>query len=92
MDGCLVPNLTFGLPILEALGKLTTLPLDVHLMICGTPAIHRAIFSGGSRLPDGACRGGDRSAADLQQIRDLGVASGIALNPATDMSPAGRLP
>ena len=44
MDGVFVPNISFGLPVLESVRKITDMPLDVHLMIT-SPARHTARFA-----------------------------------------------
>lgn len=83
MDGCFVPPITMGPMIVEALRRVTTLPLDVHLMIC-RPERHLEAFAraGASSLavhPEATAH----PHRALSQIRDLGVQAGIALNPGT---------
>ena len=85
MDGCFVPNLTFGLPILAALRELTTLPLDVHLMIVEPQRYVEPFAAAGADCLTVHVEAVADPRPVLQQIRDLGVASGIALNPATDV-------
>lgn len=85
MDGSFVPNLTFGLPILAALRKLTALPLDVHLMIVEPQRYVEAFAAAGADCLTIHVEAVADPRPVLQQIRDLGVASGIALNPATDV-------
>jgi ribulose-phosphate 3-epimerase len=88
MDGHFVPNFTIGPPVVAALRKTTTLPLDVHLMI-ETP----------DRMIDAfAAAGADRITVHLEacvhlhrtleRIRERGARPGVALNPAT---PVGHL-
>lgn len=85
MDGSFVPNLTFGLPILAALRKLTTLPLDVHLMIVEPQRYVEAFVAAGADCLTVHIEAVSHPRIVLQQMRDQGVASGIALNPATDV-------
>lgn len=86
MDGCLVPNLTFGLPILSALRRLTTMPLDVHLMICEPHRYIERFFEAGADCLTVHIEAVERPRDVLQQIRDAGAAAGIAINPATDVA------
>lgn len=86
MDGCFVPNITFGLPILAALRGLTTMPLDVHLMICQPERYIERFYAAGADCLTVHIEAVERPRAVLQQIRDVGAAAGIALNPATDVS------
>ncbi len=83
MDGHFVPNLTIGPPVVAALRRVTSLPLDVHLMI-ETPERFVADFAraGASILTVHveACRHLHRT---VQLIRELGVKPGVTLNPAT---------
>jgi len=86
MDGRFVPNFTFGPPVAAAIRKVTSLPLDAHLMV-ETP----------SRFLDDFIRAGvnrlsvhveaelhlDRT---LNHIREAGVLAGIAINPGTPLS------
>ncbi|MBF0498704.1 MAG: ribulose-phosphate 3-epimerase [Candidatus Riflebacteria bacterium] len=85
MDGHFVPNLTFGPPIIAALRSLSRLPFDVHLMI-ERPEEWLELYrkSGADRITFHieACRHSQRY---LCIIRELGAASGISLNPQTDL-------
>ena len=83
MDGHFVPNLTFGIPIVIALRRLTNLPIDVHLMITN-PAEHMEAFvDAGADSITVHVEPIDDPAPLLSRIRDLGIASGLALNPPT---------
>ena len=83
MDGHFVPNLTYGMPLVETVRRLTDLPLDVHLMI-SNPA---------DRVGDFANAGADMITIHveaiedprsvLDQIRDAGLRTGLAINPDT---------
>jgi ribulose-phosphate 3-epimerase len=83
MDGHFVPNISLGPVIVEAARRATRLPLDVHLMIAA-PERYLAAFAaaGAARLTVHveACPHLHRT---LQQIKDLGKAAGVALNPGT---------
>ncbi len=83
MDGHFVPNLTYGMPLVEAIRKLTDLPLDVHLMI-SDPAQYASQFcdAGADGLTIHIEAAPD-PAPILQQIQDLGAAAGLAFNPNT---------
>ena len=86
MDGHFVPNITIGPLVVEAARRVTTLPLDVHLMI-EDPDQYLEIFAraGSTYLtvhPE-ACYHLHRT---IQAIKDLGVKAGVALNPATPLS------
>lgn len=83
MDGCFVPNLTFGPGFIKALRPLTTLPLDVHLMIENPDDKLEWFAAAGAdtiTVHAEACPHLDRT---LARIRELGCKAGISLNPAT---------
>ena len=83
MDGHFVPNLSIGLPVVQALVKKTDIPLDVHLMVTNPERLLGEYIEAGARMISvhwEAARHLDRL---LRQIRDAGVGAGIALNPAT---------
>ncbi len=86
MDGHFVPNLTYGMPIVAGIRKLTQLPIDVHLMI-SEPAKYVRQFAdaGADCLTIHAEIAGDVPAT-LEQIRSLGVGVGLALNPDTPLA------
>jgi ribulose-phosphate 3-epimerase len=83
MDGHFVPNLTFGIPVVEALARRTRLPLDVHLMV-ERPAelLDRYLAAGAARVAvhQEAEVHLDRT---LARIRAAGAGAGVAINPAT---------
>lgn len=85
MDGHFVPNLTVGPPIVEALRKVTSLPLDVHLMMTNPDAfIHEFAEAGANYLTVHveACPHLHRT---VQSIKEKGVKAGVTLNPATSL-------
>lgn len=86
MDGRFVPNISFGLPILEHVKKVATKPLDVHLMI-EEPGKYAEDFkkAGADILTvhEEACPHLHRN---IQQIKALGMKAGVALNPHTPIS------
>ncbi|KAB8188317.1 ribulose-phosphate 3-epimerase [Nonomuraea phyllanthi] len=87
MDYHFVPNLTIGLPVVEALRKATSTPLDCHLMIADpdrwAPQYAEA-GAGSVTIHAEAAKGPIRT---LREIRALGARAGLALNPATPVEP-----
>lgn len=84
-DGTFVPNFTFGFPVLRAVRRLTTLPVDVHLMVANPePYLDSfAALSDTLAVHWEACPYPSRV---LQRIRKLGAGAWIALNPRTPVS------
>src|SRR5262245_7861503 len=86
MDGQFVPNITMGPLIVEAARRVTTLPLDVHLMIVEPDHMLSEFARAGASAITvhwEACLNLHRT---LQEIRQLGCRAGIALNPHTPAS------
>jgi ribulose-phosphate 3-epimerase len=83
MDGRFVPNISFGLPVIEQIRKTTTKPCDVHLMI-EEPERYTEAFkkAGADRISVHfeACRHLHRN---IQQIKSLDMKAGVVLNPHT---------
>jgi ribulose-phosphate 3-epimerase len=81
MDGHFVPNITIGPPVVKAIRRITGLPLDVHLMISNPQAYVTQFVKAGSDIlmvHAEACVHLDRV---VQQMKDLGIRAGVALNP-----------
>jgi ribulose-phosphate 3-epimerase len=86
MDGHFVPNITFGPPVVAAIRKATTLPLDVHLMIEKPDAYIEPFAKAGAdwiSVHVEACVHLDRT---VQLIKSQAVKPGVVLNPATPIS------
>lgn len=86
MDGCFVRNLTYGMPIVQAVRRLTELPLDVHLMIAHPEHYVAQFRDAGADLITFHIEATAQPRQLLRQIRELGAAAGIALNPDTPLS------
>ena len=86
MDGRFVPNLSYGMPIVEACRRLTDLPLDVHLMIEEPRHYLEAFVESGADIITIHIEATDDASRDLAQIRELGACGGLALNPDTPLS------
>jgi ribulose-phosphate 3-epimerase len=86
MDGCFVPNLTFGAPLIRALKKLTALPLDVHLMV-EQPEKYIDDFAGaGASVFTFHPEATTHVQRQLARVRERGMRAGLALNPGTPVS------
>lgn len=83
MDGTFVPNLSYGMPIVAALRRLTKLTLDVHLMIVQPQRYLRAFQEAGADILTVHVEACEQPGDVLEQIRELGLGAGLAFNPAT---------
>jgi ribulose-phosphate 3-epimerase len=86
MDGRFVPNITIGAPVVAAIRKHTTLPLDVHLMI-EEPERHLKNFAdAGADIITVHVEACPHVHRVVQMVKDLGVKAGVSLNPGTSLS------
>ncbi|MEM6799331.1 MAG: ribulose-phosphate 3-epimerase [Planctomycetota bacterium] len=81
MDGHFVPNLSFGLPLVEAIRGVTSLPLDVHLMINNPAEYVERYREAGADVITFHAEVEPEPAELLEKIRSLGAAAGLSLNP-----------
>lgn len=86
MDGHFVPNLTIGLPVLKAVRKITTLPLDVHLMISNPHLYIKEYIDAGADWLGVQVEAAWHLERLVQQIKELGARATVVLNPATSLS------
>ena len=86
MDGRFVPNISFGMPIIEQIRKATTKTCDVHLMIEEPEKYAEAFKKAGADILTvhyEACKHLHRN---IQQIKGLGMQAGVAINPHTPVA------
>jgi ribulose-phosphate 3-epimerase len=88
MDGHFVPNLSIGLPVVEALRKIARKPLDVHIMISDPVAYAERYVKAGAAVL--TCHLETKPEA-LALIRKAGGRAGLAVNPETDIAPVREL-
>ncbi len=86
MDGLFVPNISFGLPVIEALRKHTKLPFDVHLMIVDPDRYIERFAKAGADWITVHYEATEDPASTLGAIRALGCRAGLSIKPATDPS------
>lgn len=83
MDGLFVPNITFGPLIVQAVRKMTSLPLDVHLMIEEPERYLNEFAEAGANIITVHAEATIHLHRAVQQIIRLGCKAGVAINPAT---------
>jgi ribulose-phosphate 3-epimerase len=83
MDGHFVPNLSFGLPVVEAVRRSTSLPLDVHLMISEPARYAKRFREAGADLLTIHIETASDPRPLLEEIHAMGAVAGISLNPPT---------
>jgi ribulose-phosphate 3-epimerase len=83
MDGHFVPNLTVGPPMVEALRKVTTLPLDVHLMMTNPDEFIPEFAKAGANILTVHVETCPHLHRTVQSIKEHGMKAGVSLNPAT---------
>jgi len=81
MDGIFVPNISFGLPVTEAIFRHATKPLDVHLMIVNPELYLEDFVKAGAAVLTVHVEACTHLHRTLQEIKRLGVKAGIAINP-----------
>ena len=86
MDGRFVPNLTFGPLVVEAVNRITQLPLDVHLMIVEPLKLAPRFVQAGADLLVIHYETVDDLKSSLEALRKLGVRAGFSLNPETPLA------
>jgi ribulose-phosphate 3-epimerase len=86
MDGHFVPNLTFGPPVVAAIAKRATVPLDAHLMVTDPDAMIGELADAGVARIAVHVETCTHLHRTLATIRDRGIEAGVALNPATPLT------
>ena len=86
MDGRFVPNLTFGAGLVEALHRITKLPLDVHLMVVEPERYVDPFAEAGAAVFTFHPEATVHVQRQLATVRERGMQAGLALNPASPLS------
>lgn len=86
MDGHFVPNLTFGLPVIEKIRPLTKLPIDAHLMVTNADQFISEYAAAGCNWISVHVEACPHLHRTLQKIREAGAKPGVAINPGTALS------
>ena len=83
MDGRFVPNISFGIPVIQHIRKATTKPCDVHLMIVEPEKLTEAFKKAGADRLIVHFEACPNLHSNIQQIKSLGMKAGVAINPHT---------
>jgi len=86
MDGYFVPNISFGFPVLEAVAKACTKPLDVHYMIDRPERYIQRTAKLGAMMMNVHLEATVHLHRTIQEIHDAGMKAGVTLNPSTPVS------
>lgn len=82
MDGTLVPNISFGFPVIEAVAKAVSSPMDAHLMVVNPDKWFEKLASLGVQMVSFHLEAaGRKTAQNLAKAQQLGMKAGIAINP-----------
>lgn len=86
MDGRFVPNISFGLPVIQQIRKATTKVCDVHLMIVEPEKYIEAFKNAGADRLSVHIEICNHLHRNIEQIKSLGMKAGVAINPHTSVS------
>ncbi|MFJ1432240.1 ribulose-phosphate 3-epimerase [Capnocytophaga canimorsus] len=86
MDGVFVPNISYGMPVLEAIGKHAQKPLDVHLMLVNPDRYISTFKKLGSEILTVHYEACTHLHRTIQAIKNEGMKAGVALNPHTPVA------
>jgi ribulose-phosphate 3-epimerase len=81
MDGSFVPNISFGIPVIEQIRKTTSKMCDVHLMIVEPEKYAEAFKKAGADILTVHLEACKHLHRNIQQIKSLGMLAGVAINP-----------
>ena len=85
MDGNFVPNITFGVKVIETCRRLTRLPLDVHLMVVEPEKYFDSFAAAGASVLTIHVEAAPHLHRQLSRIREVGCKAGAVMNPATPL-------
>lgn len=83
MDGVFVPNISFGIPVIQAVNQISTKPLDVHLMIVNPDKYISEFHKAGASVITVHYEVCTHLSRTIQQIKNLGIKASVCLNPHT---------
>ncbi|MFA5974365.1 MAG: ribulose-phosphate 3-epimerase [Lentimicrobiaceae bacterium] len=86
MDGVFVPNISYGIPIVKAVKKITKKPLDVHLMIVQPERYFEAFRDAGADIITFHYEASVHLNRSIALVRELGMKVGVVLNPHTPVN------
>ena len=86
MDGVFVPNISFGFPVIEAIKKHATKPLDVHIMIVNPDKYIQDFKKAGTDILTVHYEACPHLHRTIQAIKETGMKAGVALNPHTNVN------
>jgi len=86
MDGVFVPNISMGIPVVKALKNHARKPLDVHLMIINPERYVEEFKKAGAEIISVHVEACPHLHRNIQQLKQLGVKAGVAINPHTPIS------
>jgi len=86
MDGHFVPNITIGAPVVASIRRVTSLPLDVHLMIEHPERYISEFINAGADIITVHVEASPHILSTIQAIKEQGVKAGVSLNPPTPLS------
>lgn len=86
MDGVFVPNISFGFPVIEAVNRLCTKPLDVHLMIVNPERYVKQTARAGVMMMNVHYEACTHLHRTVEEIHSEGMKAGVTLNPSTPVS------
>ena len=86
MDGHFVPNLTIGPPVVTAIRRVATRPLDVHLMVTNPDQYLKAYVAAGAAMLSVHAEVLPHLHRTITAIKELGAQAGVALNPSTPLA------
>ena len=86
MDGVFVPNISFGFPVIEQIAKISSKPLDVHLMIIDPDRYIDRFHQAGASMLSVHMEACNHLHRTVHSIKNLGMKAGVVLNPHTPVS------
>jgi ribulose-phosphate 3-epimerase len=86
MDGVFVPNISFGIPVIEHVNKIARKPLDVHLMIVNPDALIGSFVKAGASIITVHYEACTHLHRTIQHIKNLGIKASVCLNPHTPIA------
>ena len=86
MDGVFVPNISYGIPVVQAINKMATKPLDVHLMIVEPDRYFEKFKEAGAEIITFHYEASTHLHRSVQKLKSMDVKAGVVLNPHTPVS------